>query len=431
MTPLALLLAQLLVILAATRLAGRAARALGQPHVVGEMAAGILLGPTLLGALAPGVSGRLFPAESLGMLAQLGQLGLLFFMFVVGLSIDPATLAGRGRTAVAVSHASIVVPFALGVAIAPSLHPTLAPAGVPFLPFALFVGAAMSVTAFPVLARILEERGLMRTRLGALAIACAAVDDVTAWCLLAVVVVAARAMGVQQGGPPVLVTALGALAFVAAMFLVVRPALRRLAGRRRLGNAGRETLAAATLLALAAALVTEALGVHALFGAFVAGAVMPRDERVVNALRRRMEDMVLVAFVPVFFAYSGLRTRVDGLRDEGAWLTALLILALAVLGKFGASAVAARLTGVRWREALALGALMNTRGLMELVILNVGLDIGVISPDLFSMMVLMALVTTAMTSPVLAALRADGRLEDGTEVAAPSVAALRTDRGER
>ncbi|HEX8695919.1 MAG TPA: cation:proton antiporter [Longimicrobium sp.] len=400
MTDLLLLLVQVGVIVAAARLVGVLFRRIRQPQVMGEMVAGILLGPSLLGWAAPAVSERLFPAGSLGLLGAISQVGLLIFMFLVGLELDPRLLRGRSRTAVVTSHASIAVPFVLGAALALFLYPRLSDDGVRFGGFALFMGAAMSVTAFPVLARILTERDLLGTRVGAVALACAAVNDVTAWWILAGVVALVRS---GAGGPPLWATLGGSAAFILLMLFVAR---RPLAGlerwyARRGEVLTQDMLAAILLVVLASAWTTEALGIHALFGAFLAGAVMPRGEGFVHALSEKLEDLTVVLLLPLFFAFTGLRTRVGLLEGMEMWAFCGVIVVVAIAGKWGGSAVAARATGMGWREAGAIGVLMNTRGLMELVILNIGLDIGVISPALFAMLVLMALATTFMTSPLL------------------------------
>jgi len=406
------LLLQLVVILVAARLTGRAIQYIGQPPVIGEMMAGLALGPSLLGAVSPATLDYLFPPDSLAPLSALSQLGVLLFMFVVGLRLDTALLRSKARTAVATSYASIVAPFAMGAAVAPWLHETLAPPGVALLPFTLFLGAAMSVTAFPVLARILTDRGLLQTRVGSVAIASAAVDDVTAWCILAGVVAVARAgqTGTSLAGRAFVVTILGSAGYVLLMATAGRRMLATFARKHGAIRLTPQFVSAAVILALASAWVTERLGIHALFGAFLAGAIMPRstdDGRVTMAsgVADRVEDVVGAVLLPVFFAITGLRTSITHIAEPGLLGVFALILLIAITGKLGGSSIAARLTGMSWREALAIGALMNTRGLMELVILNVGLDIGVISPTLFAMMVLMALVTTAMTSPLLVVLR--------------------------
>ena len=396
---LSLLLAQLGVILLVCRVAGAAVRRIGQPAVVGEMLAGILLGPSLLGWIAPEWSAALFPAASLGFLSALAQVGLVLFMFLVGLELDWSSLRDRAHAAVITSHASIGVPMLLGVLLATTLFPAFAPQGVRFAPFALFLGAAMSVTAFPVLARIIKERSLQGTRLGSMAIACAAVDDVTAWLLLAGVAVIARAEGATT---PLWISLAGTAAYVLVMSTIVKRMLERLGAHvRRTGTVSADVLGALVLLVLASAFTTELLGIHALFGAFLVGALAPRDLSLVTAVRVRLEDVMVVVLLPIFFAFTGLRMQVGLLGSGEAIGLTLLVISVAVLGKFGGSALAARAAGVPIRESLALGALMNTRGLMELVILNVGLDVGVITPTIYTMMVIMALVTTAMTTPLL------------------------------
>ena len=401
-----LLAMQILVVLGAARLVGWAMGLIGQPRVVGEMAAGIVLGPSVLGALAPGASASLFPPASLGFLSALSQVGLLLFMFLVGLELDPKTLRAHGRAALVTSASSIVAPFALGVLLARGSYPAYVPEGVPFYQFALFLGAAMSVTAFPVLARILAERGLLRTPLGTMAIVCAALNDVAAWCILAAIVALVRASGT---GLPLWLTIGGSGLYVALVLGPGRMLLARIAADvRRKGGLTRDALAMTMLAVLASAWATELLGVHALFGAFLVGAAMPKDEGLVRAILDRLEDAMVVIFLPLFFAFTGLRTRVSLIDGAAAWALCGLLIAVAVAGKLGGTAVAARASGMGWRDATALGVLMNTRGLMELVILNVGLDIGVISPILFAMMVLMALATTLMTTPLLAALGVRG-----------------------
>jgi Kef-type K+ transport system membrane component KefB len=397
-----LLLAQLLAILAATRACGFLARRDGQPQVIGEMLAGILLGPSLFGALAPGPAAALFPPASLGTLGALSQVGMVLFMFLVGLELDTTSFRTHGQAAVLTSHASIVFPFALGTTLALAVYGRFAPRGVPFAVFALFLGAAMSVTAFPVLARILVERGLLRTPLGALAISAAAVDDVTAWMILAAIMAMVRS---GTGSTPPWVPPVGLALFLAAAYVVRGPLRRRVAAAfARRGHLTHDLTGALVALVLAGACITEAIGVHALFGSFVVGLMLARERPLAAAVRDRLEDLLVVVLLPLYFAFTGLRTRLDLLGDGGAWGWAAAILGVAVAGKLGGSALAARISGLRWRDALALGALMNTRGLMELVILNVGLDLGVLSPALYSMMVLMAVATTVMTQPLLAAL---------------------------
>jgi Kef-type K+ transport system membrane component KefB len=399
MHALLILILQIAVILIVARAVGWVFRRVGQPQVVGEMAAGILLGPSLFGWLAPDASAALFSPESLGNLNTLSQVGLLFFMFLVGLEFNPRLMRGRGHAAVVTSHVSIIVPFFLGAVLALYLYPRLSDGSVSFTGFALFMGAAMSVTAFPVLARILTERNLLHTRVGAVTIACAAVDDVTAWSILAVVVAIVRSSAVET---PLWLTLAGTSAYLVLMLLVVRPALGRLESfYHSRGRLTQDMFAAVLLVLLASAWTTEWLGIHALFGAFALGAVMPKDPGFVHDLTEKLEDVTVVFLLPLFFAFTGLRTSIGLVSGTEMWLYAGLILLVATIGKFGGSTISARITALRWREAGALGILMNTRGLMELVILTIGLELGVISPALFTMMVLMALITTAMTTPIL------------------------------
>ena len=398
---LALLILQIVVIVAVARLAGAAVARFGQPRVVGEILGGLLLGPSLLGRFAPDVSTALFPAASLGFINALAQFGLLLFMFLVGLELDPAQLKRRAHVAVITSHASITLPFLLGVLLSLALFTTLAPAGVAFTPFALFMGAAMSVTAFPVLARILRDRDMTTSALGAIAIACAAVDDVTAWCILAAVVLVANAGDMSSLG----LTLGGTVVYVLAMVTVGRRVLAWLVRRATQPDGNTQAfLAAVLLMTLASGWVTERLGIHAVFGAFFVGALLPRATHTVVALTERLHDVMVVLLLPLFFVFTGLRTTLTLISGGSMWGICAIVILVAIAGKLGGSAIAARATGMSWRDSLSLGALMNTRGLMELVILNVGLDIGVLSPALFAMMVLMALVTTAMTTPLLDAL---------------------------
>jgi Kef-type K+ transport system membrane component KefB len=394
-----LLILQIGTILIVARLVGWLFGKLHQPRVVGEMLAGILLGPSLLGWLAPSISSSLFPPDSLGHLNSLSQVGLLIFMFLVGLELDLGHLRELGRAAVMTSQVSIIVPFILGAAFAVYLYPRLSDPSVSFTGFAMFMGAAMSVTAFPVLARILTERNMLRTRVGSVAIACAAVDDVTAWCILAGIVVVVRASSLEL---PVWLTVSGLAAFVLFMGLVVRPALRRLEMvYEKRGNLTQDLIAIILLVVLASGWITETLGVHALFGAFLAGVIMPRHSELSRELSQKFEALIVVLLLPIYFALTGLRSSIFLITGAKMWLYCAVIIVLAVVGKLGGSMVSARLNGMTWRESAAVGILMNTRGLVELVILNIGLELGILSPALFSIMVLMALVTTLMTTPLV------------------------------
>ncbi len=384
---------------------GRAFRYLGQPPVIGEMVAGILLGPSLLGAISPDTMHLLIPddiADPKGQvsaaLKAISQLGVILYMFIVGLELNSARLSKRAHAAIAVSHTSIVVPFVLGAILALGLYPVFSHKGVPFTSFALFMGASMAITAFPVLARILTDRGLDKTDLGGVALGCAAADDVTAWCLLALVV------GVAQADLSTAARVIGAaILFITLMFLVAQPIVRRVS---RLWDSQPGTLpplaVSGTFLAvLLSAFTTEAIGIHAVFGAFLLGAIIPHDSRIAHEFTAKLKDTVTVLLLPAFFAYTGMRTQISLVAGWDSWLWCAAIILVATVGKFGGTLVAARMTGLSWRDSAALGTLMNTRGLMELIVLNIGLDLGVISPTLFAMMVVMALVTTAATAPIL------------------------------
>ena len=399
MVHLATLLIQIMVILLLARIIGIGFRKIHQPQVIGEMVAGIILGPSLLGWLAPNISAQLFPPASLGFLSALSQIGLLVFMFLVGLEVNLKQLRERSHTALVTSHASILIPFLLGCLLALYLYPKLSDGSVPFTHFALFIGTAMSITAFPVLARILAERNLLRTPLGGIAIACAAIDDVTAWSILAGVVMLARA---STSNKPLWLMVFGSAAYIVVMLYVVRKGLRRLeASYQRRGEVSKDMVAVILLIIFGSSLMTEWLGIHALFGAFMVGVIMPKEHGLVAALTGKLEDITVVLLLPLFFAFTGLRTSIGLVSGWQMWFYCALIIAVAVAGKFGGASIAARSSGMSWREAGALGVLMNTRGLVELVVLNIGLDIGIISPALFAMMVIMALVTTFMTTPLL------------------------------
>ena len=393
-----LLLAALIVIVV-SRAVGALFRRINQPQVVGEIAAGILLGPSVLGALYPQATSYLFSPKVLPFLDILAEVGLIFFMFLIGLELDTKLIRGRGHAAALVSHVSIIFPFLLGVGSALVLFSQLGSASGKFTPFALFLGASMSITAFPVLARILTERGLYKTRLGAVTLTCAAVDDVTAWCILAVVVTVARASGVSSA----LRTVGLSIIFIAFMIFLVRPLMARLATHHEEhGQLSGMALAVVFGGVLLSAIATDRIGIHAIFGAFLFGAVMPQRSEFIRELVGKLEDFVAVFLLPLFFAYTGLRTQIGLIGgNPKLWLFCGLILFVAVLGKWGGSTAAAKAVGLHWRESLAVGILMNTRGLTELIILNIGLDLGVIPPTLFAMLVIMALVTTFMTTPLL------------------------------
>jgi Kef-type K+ transport system membrane component KefB len=371
-----------------------------QPAVIGEVVGGILLGPSLLGRVSPEAQAVLIPADAAPFLGVISQLGVILYMFLVGLELDLDLLRSKAASTIAIAVTGIVIPFALGAALAWPLHETFAPPGVSFTSFALFLGVSMSITAFPVLARILDDRGLQRTPLGVMALTCAAIADVIAWCLLAFVVSVSEA------------TPRGALITVALTALYI--ALMLTAGRRLTGaviarldasrDIGQQTVAVVLVAVLLSAVATEFIGVHAIFGAFLLGAILPHQSAVARHVPERIEDVVRILFLPAFFAFTGLRTEIGLVETVDDWLMCGVIIALATAGKFGGTALAARLTGIGWHDSAALGILMNTRGLVELIVLNIGLDLGVITPRLFTMLVIMALVTTMMTSPILSAL---------------------------
>ncbi len=391
----------LLVIVGLARIIGRLGRRFGQPPVIGEIIAGLLIGPSVLGRFAPELTAHLFPKAIVPLIQVLAQVGVIVFMFLVGVELDPSRLRKRAPAALVISHVSMVVPFGLGALLALYLYPRYAPHGVTFTSFTLFVGISMSVTAFPVLARILAERKLQETPVGVLSLTCAAIDDVTAWCALAIVV------GIVKSElTPAITTIVAALVYVAAMWFVVRPLVLRAAQRvERLGKLSQGGMAWALLVALVSAYATEAIGIHPLFGAFVFGGCIPHDSVLAKQLRERMEDLVVVLLLPTFFAITGMRTQIGLISGGSGWVACGLIFLVACCGKLGGSTVAARFAGLSWRDSATIGALMNTRGLMELVVLNLGLDLGVISPELFAMLVLMAVTTTFMTSPLLSLLR--------------------------
>jgi Kef-type K+ transport system membrane component KefB len=418
---LSVFLAQLVAVVLVSRAVGRVMRRIGQPQVVGEMLGGLLLGPSVLGLVTPAGYALLFPAGSVRFLNAVSQLGVLLFMFLVGLELDLEVLRGRRRAVIVTSHAGMAVPLCLGAALALALYPKLSNDGVSFTSFALFLGCALSVTAFPVLARLLAERGLSGTPFGALAIACAAVADVTAWCLLAVVLAVADAGNRGTYGRDLWITLAGVAVLVALMMTLGRrmiaAAVHSVSRPRHGGdNSFRLTsdmMAIVVVVALTCAWACELLGVHALLGAFIAGLAMPKATEFVTGISARLEELLGVVLLPLFFAVTGIRTSLATIDGGALWLVCALIIVVATIGKAGGTIAGARASGLSWRDAASLGALMNTRGLMELVILNVGLEIGIVSRPLFSMMVLMAIVTTAMTTPILALLRS-GRARSTT-----------------
>jgi Kef-type K+ transport system membrane component KefB len=392
------LLLQIIIIIATTQLLGSVFKKIGQPAVIGETVAGIILGPSLLGLLFPSVFHFIFPIESLPNLRFLSQIGLILFMFIVGMELDLRLLRKQAFEALIISHASILIPFSLGIGLSLFLYRTYAGGQTEFYSFALFMGIAMSITAFPVLARIIRDRKLTETKLGILAITCAASDDVTAWCLLALLIALIRSGSGVNG---LLVIGL-VLLYAFIMLVPVKLILKKIQTLFERGKIGYNTLLSIMFtLLLFSSYCTEVIGIHALFGAFLAGIVIPKNETMQKRIIDRISDVSMVMLLPLFFVYTGLRTHAGILNTGALWISFGLILFCAVAGKFGGSALVARALGQTWRNSFSIGALMNTRGLMELIVLNIGYDMGILSTEIFSMMVLMALLTTMMTSPVL------------------------------
>lgn len=396
--PLPLLLIQFIVIMIVTRVFGYLVSFIAQPTVVGEIIAGIILGPSLMGALFPDMFTTLFPKESLGNLHLISQLGLIFFMFVVGMELDFDKIKKQSSASVFISHVSIIFPFFLGVATAYWLYPIFAPKNISFIPFALFIGIAMSITAFPVLARIIKEKNLSHTQYGAMAITCAAADDVTAWYILALIIAFSISGTLSSSLPLLLLIASYAL----FMFMVVRPILAKI-GHSLNERLSMNTMSLIIIVLFLSSLATEAIGVHALFGAFMVGAMMPSSatSRLKELIAPRLEYVSLLVLLPLFFALTGLRSEIGLLNSADAWIICGGIIVIAVFGKLIGSALASKYMGFSWRDSFALGILMNTRGLMELVVLNIGYEMGILSTELFTMFVVMALATTIMTGPFL------------------------------
>jgi Kef-type K+ transport system membrane component KefB len=396
--PLAVLLLQIIVIIASARLFGYLFKKIGQPAVIGEIVAGIILGPSIVGAYFPEINNFLFPAASLSTLSFISQIGLILFMFIIGMELDLKAIGKQAYGAVIISHASIIIPYTLGMLLAYYIYRDYAPAGTSFLSFALFMGIAMSITAFPVLARILQEKGLTRSKLGAMALTCAAADDLTAWCILAAVIAL-----VKSGSSFSVLYTIGlAIIYVLVMLKLVRPFLERLSTVYNDKEKKRTPIIALLFVILiVSSYITSVIGIHSLFGAFMAGVIMPSSFSFRKIVIDKIEDVSIILLLPLFFVITGLRTQIGLINEGHLWITFGWILLVAVAGKFGGSALAARMVGQSWKDSLSIGVLMNTRGLMQLIVLNIGYDLGILSPEIFAMMVLMALVTTFMTGPAL------------------------------
>ena len=396
--PLAILILQIITIIVTARAFGFLFKKIGQPSVIGEIIAGIFLGPSFIGMYFPEFSIFLFPKTSLPNLQFFSQVGLILFMFIIGMELDLKILKKKAHEAFIISHASIIFPFALGMGLAYFIYQSYAPVDVKFLSFSLFIGIAVSITAFPVLARIVQERQLTKTRVGAIAITCAAIDDITAWCILAAVIAVAKAGSAVSS----IYTVIMAIAFVFLMFKLIRPFLKRIGDiYSHQDTISKPVVAIFFVTLLSSAYLAETIGIHALFGAFLAGVIMPQNLHFRNIFIEKVEDVSLVLLLPLFFVLTGLRTQIGLLNSIEQWEMCGLIIIVAVVGKFVGSSLAARFTKQSWRDSLIIGALMNTRGLMELIVLNIGFDLGILTPEVFAMMVIMALVTTFMTGPAL------------------------------
>ncbi|MBF2066170.1 MAG: cation:proton antiporter [Calothrix sp. C42_A2020_038] len=394
-----LVLCEILIVIGLSRLVGLTFRWINQPLVIGEIIAGIILGPSLLGMVAPGLAATLFPPEAIPFLNVLAQVGLIFFMFLIGLDISPKYLIGNLEIAILTSHISILVPLCLGILLAFILYPLVSTSNVPFTAFALFLGATMSITAFPMLVRIITENNLQRTRLGILALKFAVLDDITAWCILAVAIAVTRNGGIDQN---VLLTIFESIVYISAMLTVGRWFLKLFSNfYERAGGLSQVKMAFIYGGVVTSALITEYIGIHLIFGAFLFGAIVPKNEDLVSEIAVKTQDFVLIFLLPIFFAYSGLKTQIGLINSPQLWGLFLLVLVVGILGKYTGTYIAARIYGINNREASALGWLMNTRGLTELIVFNIGLELKIISPLLFTMLVIMVLVTTFMTSPLL------------------------------
>lgn len=396
--PLTTLLIQIITVLFTVRVFGFLFKYIGQPGVIGEIVAGIVLGPSLLGYFFPEAFQFLFPKESLTNLELLSQVGLILFMFVIGIELDFSVLKNKINETLVISHAGILAPFFLGILASYWIYEEYAAEYTTFLPFALFMGISMSITAFPVLARIIQEKNMTKSPVGILSIASAANDDVTAWCLLAIVIAIAKAGSFMSA----LYTIGLAVGYILVMFLLVRPFLKKVGEAYANEEVINKTFVAFIFLVLIiSSAATEIIGIHALFGAFMAGVVMPPNMGFRKVMMEKVEDIALVFFLPLFFAFTGLRTEIGLINSPELWMVCLLLVSVAIAGKLGGCTIAARLVGESWKDSWTIGTLMNTRGLMELVALNIGYEMGVLPPSIFVILVIMALVTTFMTTPLL------------------------------
>ncbi|MDD3322318.1 MAG: cation:proton antiporter [Paludibacter sp.] len=396
--PGAMLLLQIISILIVSRLFGFLFKKIGQPTVIGEILAGIVLGPSLLGIFYPEVFHFLFAANSLGNLYILSQIGLILFMFTIGMDLNLGAIKGKMGVTFVISHASIVIPYFFGMILAYFVYQEFAAGQTTYLSFALFIGISMSITAFPVLARIVQEKGLTKTPLGTLAIASAAINDVTAWCVLAAAIAIANTGSFVSS----LYTIGFSIAYVLVMMLVIRPFLKKIGEIYSNSEVLNKSIVAFLLLILIiSSYLTDIIGIHALFGAFLAGVIMPPLTNFRKMIIEKVEDVSVTLLLPLFFVFTGLRTELGLLNTPYLWLICVIFILVAISGKFIGGAFTARILGESWKDSLSLGVLMNTRGLMELIVLNIGYEMGIFPPPIFVMLVLMALVTTFMTTPIL------------------------------
>lgn len=397
-SPISILFLQIIAIIVVSRIFSYLLNKIGQPNVIGEILAGIVLGPSLLGAVFPNMFEFLFPSYSLSNLEFLAQLGLILFMFVIGMELDTKLLKNKAKEAVIISHASIVVPYFLGVILAYNIYNKYAPPQISFIEFALFVGIAMSITAFPVLARIIHERNMTKTYIGSMAITCAAADDVSAWCILAAVIAIVKAGTLLSAFFTILLT----LLFVCIMLYVIKPGIKSWSNTYiDKPERSKYIIAMVFVLLLVSSFTTELIGIHALFGAFIAGVIIPDDLSFKKLLVKRVEDVSLILLLPLFFVYTGLRTEIGLLFQTQIWQIGAVVTLVAIVGKFGGSALAARYMKLNWKDSVMIGVFMNTRGLMELIVLNIGYNLGILTTELFTVFVIMALVTTMMTGPAI------------------------------
>lgn len=397
-TSVMVLLIQIIIILFVCRIFAFLFNKIGQPSVIGEIVAGIVLGPSFLGHFFPNAFQLIFSRGSLVNIQLLSQIGLILFMFIIGLEVDFKVLKNKINETLVISHAGILAPFLLGIIGALLVYKEYAYANTKFVPFALFIGISMSITAFPVLARIVQEKGLAYTPLGVLTIASAANDDVTAWCLLAIVIAIAESGTFISS----LFAVACAILYILFMFFAVRPFLKKIGTYSiKKENINKNFISLTFLTLILSASFTQLIGIHALFGAFIAGVIMPADPHFRHIMTDKIEDVTLVFFLPLFFAYTGLNTNILLINNWSMVLTCILFIVLAITGKFGGCAISAKIVGESWHDSLIIGTLMNTRGLMELVALNIGYEMGILSQSIFAILVVMALATTFMTTPAL------------------------------